>query len=149
VLIPSAPASPATTGGVDEFRAVVRSERETRLEALLRDAGALLLRGFPARTAAHFDRAIDAFGYEERPYVGGAVPRTNVVGRVVDHQRVATRPQDPLPPRDGLGESRPRAAVGPCPKFIVRTPRVCGAIMSTRGCKKNSQSLWRNWRRMG
>jgi hypothetical protein len=81
VLVPSAPASPAATGGVDEFLAAVRSEREARLEPLLRDAGALLLR-FPARTAADFDCAVDAFGYEELPYVGGAAPRTNVVGRV-------------------------------------------------------------------
>ncbi|CAD6266189.1 unnamed protein product [Miscanthus lutarioriparius] len=33
------------------------------------------------RTAADFDRAVNAFGYEELPYVGAA-PRTNVVGRV-------------------------------------------------------------------
>ena len=81
VLVPSAPASVAT-GGVEEFLAAVRSERASRLEPLVRDAGALLLRGFPARTAADFDRAVDAFGYEELPYVGGAAPRTNVVGRV-------------------------------------------------------------------
>jgi len=81
VLVPSAPASVAT-GGVEEFLAAVRSERASRLEPLVRDAGALLLRGFPARTAADFDRAVDVFGYEELPYVGGAAPRTNVVGRV-------------------------------------------------------------------
>ncbi|WVZ72641.1 hypothetical protein U9M48_021066 [Paspalum notatum var. saurae] len=79
VLVPSGPAS---AGGVDEFLAAVRAERASRLEPLLRDAGALLLRGFPARTAADFDRAVDAFGYDELPYVGGAAPRTNVVGRV-------------------------------------------------------------------
>jgi len=81
VLVPSAPASVAT-GGVEEFLAAVRSERASRLEPLVRGAGALLLRGFPVRTAADFDRAVDAFGYEELPYVGGAAPRTNVVGRV-------------------------------------------------------------------
>jgi hypothetical protein len=42
----------------------------------------VLLRGFPARAAADFDRAVDAFGYAELPYVGGAAPRSNVVGRV-------------------------------------------------------------------
>lgn len=78
VLVPSAPAG----GGLDEFLAAVRSERASRLEPLVRHAGALLLRGFPATTAADFDRAVDAFGYEELPYVGGAAPRTNVVGRV-------------------------------------------------------------------
>ncbi|CAO2161387.1 unnamed protein product [Urochloa humidicola] len=80
VVVPTAPAS--ATGGVEEFLAAVRSERASRLEPLVRDAGALLLRGFPARTAADFDRTVDAFGYEELPYVGGAAPRTNVVGRV-------------------------------------------------------------------
>lgn len=80
VLVPSAPAT--GDGGLDEFVAAVRAERESRLEPLVRAAGALLLRGFPVRTAADFDRAVDAFGYEELPYVGGAAPRTNVVGRV-------------------------------------------------------------------
>ncbi|OQU79883.1 hypothetical protein SORBI_3007G040301 [Sorghum bicolor] len=65
----------------DEFLAAVRSEKASRLEPPLLAAGAVLLRGFPARTAADFDRAVDAFGYEELPYVGAA-PRTNVVGRV-------------------------------------------------------------------
>jgi hypothetical protein len=65
----------------DEFLAAVRWEKASRLEPPLLAAGAVLLRGFPARTAADFDRAVDAFGYEELPYVGAA-PRTNVVGRV-------------------------------------------------------------------
>uniref|UniRef100_A0A453E6D4 TauD/TfdA-like domain-containing protein n=1 Tax=Aegilops tauschii subsp. strangulata TaxID=200361 RepID=A0A453E6D4_AEGTS len=69
-------------GSLDEFLATVRSERASRVEPLLREAGAVLLRGFPARTAADFDAAVEAFGYEELPYVGGAAPRTNVVGRV-------------------------------------------------------------------
>nr|TKW14015.1 hypothetical protein SEVIR_5G139500v2 [Setaria viridis] len=78
VLVPSAPASVAT-GDVDEFPAAVRSERASRLEPLVRDAGALLLREFPARTTSDFDGAV---GYEELPYVGAAAPVTNVVGRV-------------------------------------------------------------------
>jgi hypothetical protein len=44
VLVPSAPASVAI-GGVDEFLAAARSERGSRLEPLVRDAGALLLEG--------------------------------------------------------------------------------------------------------
>jgi hypothetical protein len=80
VLLPSS-GTPGG-GGIDEFLAAVRSERASRVEPLLREAGAVLLRGFPARTAADFDRAVEAFGYEELPYVGGAAPRTNVVGRV-------------------------------------------------------------------
>ncbi|ONM29005.1 Clavaminate synthase-like protein [Zea mays] len=81
VLVPSARAG-SCAGGVDKFLAAVRCERASRLEPLVRDAGALLLRGFPATTAADFDRAVDAFGYEELPIVGSVAPRTNVVGRV-------------------------------------------------------------------
>ncbi|KAH0468311.1 hypothetical protein IEQ34_003344 [Dendrobium chrysotoxum] len=62
---------------VDEVR-----DHRQRLENLLHSSGALLLRGFPVKTAADFNAAVEAFGYEEFPYVGGAAPRTNVVGRV-------------------------------------------------------------------
>ncbi|XP_037404480.1 clavaminate synthase-like protein At3g21360 [Triticum dicoccoides] len=82
VLVPSGGPPGPGEGSLDEFLAAVRSERASRVEPLLREAGAVLLRGFPARTAADFDAAVEAFGYEELPYVGGAAPRTNVVGRV-------------------------------------------------------------------
>ncbi|XP_030526464.1 clavaminate synthase-like protein At3g21360 [Rhodamnia argentea] len=52
------------------------------LESLIHKAGALLLRGFPVNSASDFNDVVEAFGYEELPYVGGAAPRTNVVGRV-------------------------------------------------------------------
>ncbi|MED6107241.1 hypothetical protein PIB30_012076 [Stylosanthes scabra] len=52
------------------------------LESLLLKSGALLFRGFPVNTAAEFNDVVEAFGYDELPYVGGAAPRTNVVGRV-------------------------------------------------------------------
>lgn len=52
------------------------------LESLLLKSGALLFRGFPVHTASDFNAVVEAFGYEELPYVGGAAPRTNVVGRV-------------------------------------------------------------------
>ncbi|XP_072965140.1 clavaminate synthase-like protein At3g21360 isoform X1 [Typha angustifolia] len=64
-----------------QFLDAVRAHKP-HLESLLRSSGAVLLRGFPVRSAADFDRAVDAFGYDELPYVGGAAPRTNVVGRV-------------------------------------------------------------------
>jgi hypothetical protein len=51
-----------TRGSFDEFLAAVRSETTSRLEPLLPAAGAVLLRGFPARTGADFDRDVDAFG---------------------------------------------------------------------------------------
>lgn len=82
VLVPSGGPAGTGEGSLDEFLAAVRSERASRVEPLLREAGVVLLRGFPARTAADFDAAVEAFGYDELPYVGGATPRTNVVGRV-------------------------------------------------------------------
>lgn len=82
VLVPSFRGGPGGLGGLEEFLAAVRSERASRVEPLARAAGAVLLRGFPVRTAADFDRTVEAFGYEELPYVGGAAPRSNVVGRV-------------------------------------------------------------------
>ncbi|KAF9613599.1 hypothetical protein IFM89_009269 [Coptis chinensis] len=32
--------------------------------------------------SSDFNQVVEAFGYEELPYVGGAAPRTNVIGRV-------------------------------------------------------------------
>lgn len=52
------------------------------LESLLHKSGAILFRGFPVNTASDFNDVVEAFGFEELPYVGGAAPRTNVVGRV-------------------------------------------------------------------
>ncbi|MQL75383.1 hypothetical protein Taro_007756, partial [Colocasia esculenta] len=77
------PAVLAPAAGVDlrRFAEAVRAQKP-RVEALLRQSGAVLLRGFPVRTAADFDAAVEAFEYEELPYVGGAAPRTKVVGRV-------------------------------------------------------------------
>ena len=52
------------------------------LESLLHHSGAILLRNFPLQTASHFNSLVEAFDYAELPYIGGAAPRTNVVGRV-------------------------------------------------------------------
>ncbi|KAG8490024.1 hypothetical protein CXB51_015514 [Gossypium anomalum] len=52
------------------------------LDSLLLKSGALLFRGFPVKTAKDFNDVVEAFGFKELPYVGGAAPRTNVVGRV-------------------------------------------------------------------
>ncbi|KAG6665211.1 hypothetical protein I3843_02G123600 [Carya illinoinensis] len=59
----------------------VRNEKPL-LDSLLRNSGALLFRGFPVKTASDFNEFVEAFGFEELPYVGGAAPRTNIVGRV-------------------------------------------------------------------
>ncbi|XP_028769329.1 clavaminate synthase-like protein At3g21360 [Neltuma alba] len=52
------------------------------LESLLLESGAVLLRGLPVNTASDFNEVVEAFGYEELPYLGGNAPRRNVVGRV-------------------------------------------------------------------
>lgn len=52
------------------------------LESLLHKSGAVLFRGFSMKTASDFNDVVEAFGYDELPYVGGAAPRTNVIGRV-------------------------------------------------------------------
>ncbi|KAH9714095.1 clavaminate synthase-like protein [Citrus sinensis] len=69
--------------------------------------GAVLLRGFDVKTANDFNDVVEAFGYEELPYVGGAAPRSHVVGRVFTanessldrnipfHQEMALLPQFP------------------------------------------------------
>lgn len=59
----------------------VRNEKPL-LDSLLLNSGALLFRGFPVKTASDFNEFVEAFGFEELPYVGGAAPRANIVGRV-------------------------------------------------------------------
>ena len=73
VVSPSANAIPLT----DSVKA-----NKPFLQSLLLQSGAVLFRGFPLSTASHFNDVVEAFGYDELPYVGGAAPRTNVVGRV-------------------------------------------------------------------
>ncbi|KAL8458381.1 hypothetical protein ACS0TY_036051 [Phlomoides rotata] len=76
--------SPAAvdSGDLSVLTAAVK-EQKPWLDALLHKHGAILFRGFDAlTTASDFNDVVEAFGYEELPYVGGAAPRTNVVGRV-------------------------------------------------------------------
>lgn len=62
---------------------VAVKENKTWLESVLHKHGAILFRGFDSSsTASDFNDVVDAFGYEELQYVGGAAPRSKVVGRV-------------------------------------------------------------------
>ncbi|XP_047962094.1 clavaminate synthase-like protein At3g21360 [Salvia hispanica] len=71
------PAMPAC-----DLSAAVKEEKSL-LESLLHRHGAILFRGFDSTaTGADFNDVVEAFGYEELPYVGGPAPRTRVVGRV-------------------------------------------------------------------
>ncbi|XP_043719765.1 clavaminate synthase-like protein At3g21360 [Telopea speciosissima] len=75
--------SPETTFDFDLPRFIgAITQHKSWLESLIHTSGALLLRGFPVITASDFDHVVQAFGYDELPYVGGAAPRTKVVGRV-------------------------------------------------------------------
>lgn len=78
VLVPSDPSQDV------DAKAVAASVKQNKdfIQQILHKNGGILFRGFGLRTAADFNDFVDAFGYEELPYVGGAAPRTNVVGRV-------------------------------------------------------------------
>lgn len=62
--------------------ALALAQNRAWVDAQLHQHGALLLRGFPLFSAADFNAVVEASGCAELPYVGGAAPRTNVVGRV-------------------------------------------------------------------
>ncbi|KAI4355581.1 hypothetical protein L6164_004339 [Bauhinia variegata] len=72
---------PETPFSLSHLTQSIKNERPF-LESVLLKSGAILFRGFPVKTASDFNDVVEAFGYEELPYVGGAAPRTNVVGRV-------------------------------------------------------------------
>ncbi|KAJ4833353.1 hypothetical protein Tsubulata_002597 [Turnera subulata] len=76
VLSPSVP-SPSLSLFIDSIKT-----HKPFLESLLHKTGAVIFRGFPVATASEFNDVVEAFGYEEMPYIDGAAPRTQVVGRV-------------------------------------------------------------------
>lgn len=71
-------------------------ENGEKLRTVMLEHGGILLRGFPLSGAAQFEESIDAAGFEEMPYVGGAAPR-----EVVTQRRVLTAnespPEQPIP----------------------------------------------------
>lgn len=56
--------------------------QQTTLDKLLLEYGAILFRGFPVKDPTDFDSFVKAFGGQALEYVGGAAPRTVVVGNV-------------------------------------------------------------------
>ncbi|KAL9264228.1 Clavaminate synthase-like protein [Drosera capensis] len=66
---------------VSSFPEAVRTHKSW-LEDRLHDAGAILFRGFHVDSAEDFNEVVEAFDFEELPYIGGAAPRNKVVGRV-------------------------------------------------------------------
>lgn len=73
--------TPNSTTNLSFLTETIRTQKPF-LESLLLKAGAVLFRGFDVKTANDFNDVVEAFGYEELPYVGGAAPRSHVVGRV-------------------------------------------------------------------
>ncbi|XP_008228422.1 PREDICTED: clavaminate synthase-like protein At3g21360 [Prunus mume] len=73
--------SPAASFTLSALTKTIEAQKPY-LEAQLRKSGAVLFRGFPVNSASDFNEVVEASGFEEFPYVGGAAPRTNVVGRV-------------------------------------------------------------------
>ncbi|ERN15161.1 clavaminate synthase-like protein At3g21360 [Amborella trichopoda] len=71
------------------------TESKPWLESLLLSSGSILFRGFPVKTSSDFNAVVEAFGFEELPYVGGAAPRTNVFGRVFTANE--SPPDSPIP----------------------------------------------------
>ncbi|XP_075666610.1 clavaminate synthase-like protein At3g21360 [Castanea sativa] len=80
VLSPN-PKSQTPPSSLSLFTQAIKTEK-TFLDSVLHRSGAVLLRGFPVNTASDFNDVVEAFGFEELPYVGGAAPRNKVVGRV-------------------------------------------------------------------
>ncbi|KAA0059475.1 hypothetical protein IC582_002780 [Cucumis melo] len=66
---------------ISSFAQAIKAQKPT-IDSLILNSGAILFRGFPVEAASDFNDVVEAFGYEEFPYVGGAAPRSKVVGRV-------------------------------------------------------------------
>ncbi|KAL6996402.1 hypothetical protein U1Q18_006530 [Sarracenia purpurea var. burkii] len=81
VLSPNPNNAIISSDDVSVFTEAIRAHK-LWLQSLLHETCAILFRGFPVATAYDFNEVVEAFGFEELPYVGGAAPRTKVVGRV-------------------------------------------------------------------
>eukprot|EP01018_Ginkgo_biloba_P001997 Gb_02714 [translate_table: standard] len=81
VIVPGPSFSPSHTTSSAQLRQAIGRHRAW-FESHLHSSGAVLLRDFPIHSASDFNVVVEAFGYEELPYIGGAAPRTKVVGRV-------------------------------------------------------------------
>jgi len=69
------------SSSIEEAVKWVQANKKT-LENKLLHHGAILFRGFPTNDATAFNTFVEAFGFENLPYIGGAAPRKQVVGNV-------------------------------------------------------------------
>eukprot|EP01018_Ginkgo_biloba_P040830 Gb_08596 [translate_table: standard] len=65
---------------IESFTNAIQQNQEW-ITNQLKDAGAVLFRGFPVKNASDFNAVVEAFGWEEQPYLGAA-SRTRIEGRV-------------------------------------------------------------------
>ena len=81
LLLPSSPVCHENQEpSIDPFLDAIQENRKW-IDNELKRVGALLFRGFPLRTASDFNAVMEAFGWEEQPYLGQAL-RTKIEGRV-------------------------------------------------------------------
>ncbi|XP_076939307.1 clavaminate synthase-like protein At3g21360 [Bidens hawaiensis] len=80
VLLPNTSTN-ATATELNAFEDAIRAHKPW-LESILLKSGAILFRGFPVISPSDFNCVVEAFGFPELSYMGGAAPRTQVVGRV-------------------------------------------------------------------
>lgn len=81
VISPPSSSIPIAALSLPLFTRSIKNQKPY-LDSLLHGAGAVLFRGFPVNSAEDFNDVVEAFGFDEFPYVGGAAPRSSVVGRV-------------------------------------------------------------------
>ena len=82
------PRTPALKSSVDKTVAWLRDNGDA-LNALARDAGAIVLRGFPLKDTDDFARMVEHFPSTTYGYAGGAAQRNNLKGKVFETTHAA------------------------------------------------------------
>ena len=108
-------------GGIAAITQTILNNREW-IEHQLMEHSALLFRGFPLRSAVDFRSFVEAFGWEEQPYLGFA-PRPKVVDRVY------TTNEAPLHKEIHFHHEMARVSSGPCPLFDIELERRCVRVI--------------------
>jgi len=83
-----------TSSSIEETVEWIQNNRQKLNEQLLQ-YGAIVFRNFPTKTPEAFNSFVEAFGYENFPYVGGAAPRKHIVGNVFSSNE--SPPQNLIP----------------------------------------------------
>ncbi|CAN0921687.1 Clavaminate synthase-like protein At3g21360 [Linum grandiflorum] len=81
ITFPSVITPTSSPSSIPQVTAAIQSQKPF-IESLLQKSGAVLIRGLPLDSASDFNQVVEAFGFDELPYIGGAAPRNIIVGRV-------------------------------------------------------------------